>query len=177
MKKLIYTAFFLIICASKVFAQKTDSTKIKLVANYYKLNKVQKEVAQFYLMSLKFSLTGLYRNYRARPQLVGIDKDGELHSFERYKTLYDDAKEYQEDFSINLFYMENVRTNEKGEIILAYTLLEPHWDDAPEVKSYIDRIDFGIENNDFEDLRQIHRPQKVKKLGKTFIFFYCNNYD
>ena len=177
MKKLIYIAFFLIICAAKVFAQKTDSTKIKLVANCYKLNKVQKEVAQFYLMSLRFSLTGLYRNYTARPQLVGIGKDGELYSFERYKTLYEDAKEYQEDFSINLFYMENVRTNEKGEILLAYTLLEPHWDDAPEVKSYIGRIDFGIENNDFEDLRQIHRPQKVKKLGKTFIFFYCNNYD
>jgi len=177
MKKLIYTAFFLIVCASKVFAQKTDSTKIKLVANYYKLNKVQKEVAQFYLMSLKLSLTGMYTYYRARPQLVGIGKDGELYSFERYKTLYEDAKEYQEDFSINLFYMVNVRTNKKGEIFLAYTLLDPHWDDAPEVKSYIGRIDFGIENNDFKDLKQIHRPQKVKKLGKTFIFFHCNNYD
>lgn len=176
---ILFTCFFL----NFHFSQNNYKESSNLPDNYYNINKIQKDIAEFYLLAKYYYPNGEIRSfnkmYWLTPDLIAIDKDGKILDFDSFKTVYRDAGENKKKFSVNLFYLDFKRNIKNNELVMSYTVLEPNWEDVIEVKEfeYKKKCPTGCEELYELPIRKIHRPIKFKKFNQNIIIYYMNDYE
>lgn len=164
------------------FGQNKPNENPILQKDYYKINSKQKEIVEFYLLARFYYPFGKIRSYDKMywlaPDLIAIDKDGEILDFDSYKTKYKEAGKYNKEFSINLFYLD-LSSTRNDELRMSYTVLEPDWENVPEVKKYEykQKCPTGCEELFELPIRKIHKPVKLEKFNQKFLIFYINDYE
>ena len=161
------------LCSSQKFIH-YEKTNIDFDNSYFNLTKEQGKAIELYLIAK--SQFSLIRDY---PNIIGIDKDGNTFTFDKYKSLYDECEKEKCIWKINLFNMEFLRM-EKGRNLMAYTVLEPDWYKVDETKSdYLE----GYGSNDetkkkklLSPIRCIREIKKINKYNRKYTFFYLNDY-
>jgi len=157
------------VCLSQKFIRYTK-TNIDFDNSYFNLTKRQENAIELYLIAK--SQFSLIRNY---PNIIGIDKNGNVFSFDKYKSLYDECENEKCIWKINLFYIEFLRT-EKGRNLMAYTVLEPDWYKVDEIKYDDLRSYKSQEEMEIIPIRCIRKIKKISKYNQNYTFFYLNDY-
>jgi len=168
---LIIFCFTCNLCLSQKFIR-YEKTNIDFDNSYFNLTKEQEKTIELYLIAK--SQFSLIRDY---PPIIGIDKEGNVFTFDKYKDLYNECEKEKCIWKINLFYMEFLRM-EKGKNLMAYTVLEPDWYKADETKSdYLyGSYDETKKNKLFSPIRCIRQINKINKYNQKYTFFYINDY-
>jgi len=94
-----------------------ETTKIDLGKTYFNMTKEQRMAVELYLIAK--SQLGQISDY---PNIIGIDKEGNICSFKEYKALHSECEKEKCIWNINLFYTEFLRV-EKGRNLLSYIYL------------------------------------------------------
>lgn len=181
--KIIITIVLTFLFVDFCFSQNVNSKNPVLPSNYYKINKKQKNIAKFYLVTRFYYPFGKIRSYNKMyhltPDLIGIDKEGKILDFDSYKAAYKEASESKKEFLINLFYLDFLRIGNNIELVMSYTVLEPNWENVTEVKEYEYKKEcpIGCEKLFELPIRKIHKPIKFKKFDQNFVVFYLNDYE
>lgn len=172
MKKIlivIILCFTCSLCLSQKFIH-YEKKNIDFDNSYFNLTKEQEKTIELYLIAK--SQFSIIRGY---PNIIGIDKDGNTFTFDKYKSLYDECEKEKCIWKINLFYMEFIRS-EKGRSLMAYTVLEPDWYKVGEIK-YDDLQSYkSKEEIEIIPIRCIRKIKKISKYNRKYTFFYLNDY-
>ena len=178
--KIIATVILIFFFANLSFGQNKD---LILPENYYKVNKTQKKIVEFYLLTRFYYPFGKIRSfnkmYVLTPDLIALDKNGKILDFDSYKTEYKMAKASKQEFSVNLFYLTTNHSKENNEAVMSYTVLEPDWENVVEVKEYEykSKCPIGCEELYELPIRKVHKPVRFEKFNQKFLIFYKNDYD
>lgn len=178
--KIIATVTLIFFFTNLSFGQNKN---LILPENYYKVNKTQKGIVEFYLLARFYYPFGKIRSfnkmYVLTPDLIAVDKNGKILDFDTYKTEYKKAKESKQEFSINLFYLNINSSKKNNELVMYYTVLEPDWENVLEVKEYEYRKEcpIGCEELYERPIRKIHKPIRLKKFNQKILIYYLNDYE
>ena len=172
MKK-IFTLIILCLTCNLCLSQKFiryEKTNIDFDNSYFNLTKEQEKTIELYLIAKEqFSLI------RGYPNIIGIDKEGNVFTFDKYKDLYKECENEKCIWKINLFYMEFLRM-EKGRNLMGYTVLEPDWYKVYEVKKDDLQRYKSKEEIEITPIRCIRKIEKVNKYNRKYTFYYSNDY-
>ncbi|WP_435524290.1 hypothetical protein [Chryseobacterium indoltheticum] len=102
--QIVLTGILICFLISSSFAQ---NKKLILSNNYYKINKMQKDILEFYLLARFYYPYGKIRSfnkiYVLTPELIAIDKKGRILDFDSYKIEYKKSSEYKKIFQLIYF--------------------------------------------------------------------------
>jgi len=165
--------FFNTLCFSQPYRPYTQGS-IGVESSYFNLNKKQHSTIELYLLAKsQFGILSEFAN------LIGIDKEGHIYSFERYKTLYDECVAEDCTWQINLIHIELLK-NKKDRTQMSYTVLEPDWYRSEEVKyDSIRRYHRVEESEEFKrqmSIRSIREVKNINKYNWRYILYYQNDY-
>ena len=176
----IIIIFILIFIVNSSYGQNKNPI---LTNNYYKINKKQKSIVEFYLLARYYYPFGKIRSYNkmysTSPDLIAIDKNGKILDFDSYKSEYKNSSESKKEFSINLFYLGYNNSKNNNELIMSYTVLEPNWENVLEVKEYEYRKECPIGCQELYErpVRKVHKPIIIYKFNQKFLIYYMNDYE
>lgn len=176
---------FLLSLSNTLFSQ--EQCVPVLEKDYYHINKKQKKIIEHYLLAMHLFPEGRIRSknklYSITPEILAINKNGEILDFNSYKDIFKEACEDKEKIEYNLVYLNLSNGGKQDEIVMTYTILEPDWEIVSEIIEYEFKKSCRLcEEQDIEEgfmkIRKIHIPPKKIKLNqKKYIIYYINDYE
>ncbi|MNG79394.1 hypothetical protein D3C73_840620 [compost metagenome] len=151
-----------------------NNTTINIGKSYFNLSRQQTKAIELYLMA-KSQFSGI----RDFPNIVGIDKVGDITPFDQYKTRYEDCLKDNCMWEVNLFHIEFLRADKNG-TSLSFTLLEPAWNQAAEVqyegmKRYATNDEIELFKSEMP-IRYIRKVIQKRQFNRKYLFYYLNDY-
>jgi len=169
----IFLFFGIAGCSPQKYAM-YNTTSVNIGKSYFNLSRQQIEAIELYLMAMS-----QFSGIRDFPNIVGIDKAGDIIPFEQYKTQYEDCLKDNCIWEVNLFHIEFLRADKNG-TSLSFALLEPDWNNAAEVqyegmKRYATHDEIELFKLEMP-IRYIRKVIQKRQYNRKYIFYYINDY-